>query len=393
VTLPLSGIKVFDLSSVIMAPFATQLLGDLGADVVSVETPTLSTNRMMTAGPHAGLSGVSLNLLRNKRSIIVDLAIERGREVALGLAATCDVFVTNLRPGSLRRLGFDYPAVAAKRSDVVYCQAQGFPMDGPAADEPAYDDIIQAATGLAELGARIHGRPALVPTVIADKVCGLTIAQAVLAGLVRRERTGEGAHIEVPMVDVMTSFILVEHAGAAAARPPQGPAGYERILTPRRRPAATKDGWIHVLPYTRRNFADLFNAAGRADLADDRIVSVRSRVNHADSLYGDVEEILGTQTTAEWLAFCRDRQIPATEVASLEQMIDELPSAQHPQAGTYKATRTLARFDGNADAPIRRHAPLQGEQTREILAEIGLNAAAVDDLIADGVVREEPQHR
>ena len=266
----LDGVRVVDLTSIVMGPLATQILGDLGADVITVEDPRGTLSRVMTAGPEPGLSGVALNLLRNKRNVVLDLKTEAGREALLEVAATADVLVTNLRPGTLARLRLTYADVAPVRPDIVYCQAQGYPSDSGAADAPAYDDVIQAATGLPDAFRRFGGEPLFAPTLMADKVSGLTIAYAVLAALFHRQRTGEGQHVEVPMVDVMTAFMLVEHAGAATARPPQGPPGYQRILNPERRPQRTQDGWISVLPYTRKNFEDIFRAGGREDLVDRR---------------------------------------------------------------------------------------------------------------------------
>lgn len=385
---PLHGIRVLDLTSVIMGPFATQHLGDLGADVITLETPSVSTNREMTDGPVPELSGMALNLLRNKRSIVVDLKTEAGRDVAMRVAQTCDVFVTNLRPGSLVRLGLDFASLSAIHPGLVYCQAQGFPSDSDAAEDPAYDDIIQAATGLADVSSRVNGRPTLAPTILADKVTGLVVAEAILAGLIRRERTGRGAHLEVPMTEAMTQFMLVEHGGAAISCPPVGPAGYSRILTPNRRPARTADGWIHVLPYSRRNYVDLFTAGGREDLLEDpRIASIRSRVRNADTLYRDVETLMVQRTTVEWLTLCRERQIPASEVVSLEELIERQPVATHPTAGPYHAVRSPIRVDGVAERAVRRPAPLQGQHTEEVLGEAGFGPDEVAKLLGGGVVQ------
>ena len=295
---PLEGVRVVDLTSIVMGPLATQIFGDLGADVITVEDPRGTLSRVMTAGPHPQLSGVALNLLRNKRNIVLDLKTESGHRAFLDLVATADVLVTNLRPGTLERLRLSYDEVAAVRPDLVFCQAQGYPSDSPAADAPAYDDVIQAATGLPDAFRRFGGEPQFAPTLMADKVSGLTIAYAVLAALLHRERTGQGQRVEVPMVDVMTAFVLVEHAGAATARPAQGAPGYQRILNPERRPQRTRDGWISVLPYTRQNFADLFRAGGRPDLAEDeRIRTTRDRLDHADALYREVATIIAGRTT------------------------------------------------------------------------------------------------
>ena len=217
---PLDGIRVLDLSSVVMGPLATQILGDLGADVITVENRDGDINRVMGPGPHPGLSGVSLNLLRNKRNISLDIAHPDGRAALLRVAAGCDVFVTNLRPGSVGRLRLRYPDVAAVRPDVIYCQAHGFPSDSPQADAPAFDDIIQAACGVPDVLRRANGLPDLMPTLLADKVSGLVLAYSIMAALFHRARTGEGQQVEVPMADAMLAFLLVEHGSGAISRPP-----------------------------------------------------------------------------------------------------------------------------------------------------------------------------
>lgn len=221
---PLAGVRVLDLTSVVMGPLATQILGDLGADVITVESRDGDINRTMSAGPVLGLSGVSLNLLRNKRNVCLDLGQPEGRDALLKIAAGCDVFVTNLRPMSLRRAGLEYADVAAVRPDVVYCLANGFPSDGPEADKPAFDDIIQAASGIADVMSLAGLPPALVPMLLADKVSGLVAAYAIIAALFHRERTGLGQRVEVPMIDAVRAFVLVEHGGSAMSEPPRRPA-------------------------------------------------------------------------------------------------------------------------------------------------------------------------
>ena len=288
---PLAGVRVLDLSSVVMGPLSTQLLGDLGADVVAIEDATGDTNRSMGPGPVPGLSGVSLNLLRNKRSVSLDLKHPDGRAAFLRLAAESDVIVTNLRPGPLGRLGLAYEDVAVVRPDVVFCQAHGYPSDSEQAELPAYDDIIQSASGIGALFERQGHAPSLLPTLVADKVAGHTIAAAVLAALFHRAQTGEGQRIEVPMIDVMRSFLLVEHGAGAIPEPPLDEPGYRRILTAERRPQQTADGWINVLPYTDEHYHALFRAGDRADLlTDPRIASRESRIANSDSLYREVAE-------------------------------------------------------------------------------------------------------
>jgi crotonobetainyl-CoA:carnitine CoA-transferase CaiB-like acyl-CoA transferase len=383
----LKGVRVLDLTSVVMGPMATQILGDLGADVITVESARGETNRVMGPGPHAALSGTSLNLLRSKRNIALDLTHPDGRDVLMRLAATCDVFVTNLRPSSLGRLRLTYDEVRYARPDVVYCQAHGFPADTDRANDPAYDDIIQSATGVADAARRAYGEPRLVPILVADKVAGLTIVYAVLAALFHRERSGEGQHIEVPMTQAMTAFVLVEHGAGGVSQPPTGPAGYQRILTPERRPQRTADGWINVLPYSKQQYDTLFAAGGRDDLLGDaRYADGRARIANSDFLYQQVRAILVQRTTDEWLAFCRDNEIPATPVVSLDELLAEQPVMTHPLAGDYRHIRPGARL---AATPMRasRPAPLPGQHNHEVLREAGYSDDDIGDLLNRGVLR------
>ena len=379
---PLTGYRVLDMSSVIMGPFATQILGDLGADVITVESAAGDTNRIMSTGPVPGLSGIALNILRNKRNIALDLKDPAGRAALLRIAETCDVFVTNLRPRSLGSLRLTYEDLRQARPDIVYCQAQGFASNTARANDPAYDDIIQAASGVSDLFARVLGRPGLAPTIMADKVCGLTIVYAVLAGLLQRQRDGRGQRIEVPMVDVMTAFMLVEHGADAVAGNPPGSPGYKRILTPNRRPQQTKDGWIHVLPYTSAHYEAIFEVGGRDDLrGDTRFASLRACIVNSDFLYQAVQSVTPLFTTEEWLRICDRHHIPATPVKTLDDLISDLPIAEHPAAGPYRFIPPPVRFSA-ASTAVRRPAPIIGEHTLELLTEVGYSGAELDELAA-----------
>lgn len=376
---PLSGIRILDLTQVVMGPFATQILADQGADVIVIEPPGGDTNRIMGEGPHDELSGTSLNLMRNKRSASVDLKTAAGRDAAYRIVDTCDVLVTTMRPEPITRLGFDYPTIAQRRPDIVYCHAQGWPAGHPRADDPAYDDIIQAATGVADVMARVHGQPTLVPTILADKVCGLAMAQAITAALFHRERTGEGQRVEVPMTTAMTAFMLVEHGAGAVSEPRSDSAGYRRILSPERRPSATVDGWVHVLPYQPRDYRALFARAGRPDLEHDpRLADRRATLRNADSLYRDVREVASRYTTADLIDMCRDIGVPITPVATLDDLLADLPVGEHPIAGNYRMLPYLATFS-RTPSQVRRPAPLIGENTSEVMAEIEPTAGSAPE--------------
>jgi crotonobetainyl-CoA:carnitine CoA-transferase CaiB-like acyl-CoA transferase len=377
---------VLDLTSVVMGPLATQILGDLGADVITVESRDGDINRTMSRGPARGLSGVSLNLLRNKRNVTIDISHPDGRAALLRIAFGCDVFITNLRPRSLRRAGLDYADLAAVNPAVIYCVANGFASDSSEADAPAFDDVIQAASGVPDLMRLAGLPPALVPMLLADKVCGLVIAYAVSAALFHRERTGQGQRVEVPMIDAMRAFTLVEHGGSAISRPPRGPAGYPRILTPLRSTAATKDGWIALQPHRDEQWNALVRAAGLDDLVDDPRLSSRSLWREPGFGYATLGRVLATRTTAEWLAFCFAHGIPAAPAASLDEIIDALPEAEHPQAGRYKVIPPPARFSVTP-ASVRRPAPLPGQHTYEVLAEAGLTQEQIETLAQAGILR------
>jgi crotonobetainyl-CoA:carnitine CoA-transferase CaiB-like acyl-CoA transferase len=365
---PLAGLRVIDLTSVVMGPLCTQMLGDLGAEVVLVERRGGDTNRVMGIGPHPQLSGIALNLLRNKRAIAVDLDTEAGRAAVRALITEADALVTTMLPGSLARLGLTYPEVAAIRPDIVYAQAQGFPLASERADDPAYDDIVQSATGVADVMARVAGEPRLVPSIFADKVCGLVLGQAVLAALLYRQRTGIGQHVEVPMVDAMRSFMLVEHGAAAIAEPPVGPVGYRRILTPERRPQRTSDGWISILPYGQRHYEALFALAGGSSPVDPaKYANARARIEFSDELYRAVRAIIATESTAYWLAFCSREHIPASRIVTLDDLVAQLPLAEHPVVGSYRHIPPAARFSKTPQG-LHRPAPLIGQHTTEVIA-------------------------
>ena len=385
---PLAGVRILDLSSAVMGPYATQILGDLGAEVIAVEEASGDTNRIMGPGPSRGMSGISLNLLRNKRNVCLNLKSEAGRDAFLRIAATCDVLVTNLRPAPLARLRLDYAAIREVRADIVMCQAHGWPSDGADANKPAYDDVIQASAGIADAFERQSGTFALAPTLVADKVGGLTIVYAVLAAMFHRERTGEGQFVEVPMIDALTSFTLVEHGCAAIPDPPLGPAGYPRVLAAERRPYATTNGWVAVLPYSASNYNDLFREGGRLDLIDDpRVLSAAARVANAADLYALIDPIIATRSSEFWIEYCSRHDIPAGAVRSLDDLVAELPVEQHPTLGAYRQIPPPVRFAATP-ASVRRHAPMLGEHGREVLLEVGLSDDAIDALIGESTTTE-----
>jgi crotonobetainyl-CoA:carnitine CoA-transferase CaiB-like acyl-CoA transferase len=366
---PLAGIRVVDLTTVVMGPMAVQVLGDLGADVVKIEDSTGDLLRQLGGGPHRDLSGMSLNLLRNRRSAQLDLKDARDKNVLWGLLEAADVVVTNLRPMSLERAQITYTHVVARNPAVIFCQAAGYATDSPDANRPAYDDIIQAGGGVSDVMQRVNGTPGLLPTIVADKICALMISNAVTAALFHRERTGIGQHIELPMHDTLRWFLLAEHIADAATEPPKGPAGYARMLTPNRRPHKTSDGWIAALPYSDQNWMDLFEVAERSELINNPMfATVAKRVANADSVYFELGVIMGTKTTAEWMEILDRLGIPAGPVRTLDELVNELPLAEHPIIGTYRHIANPLRFS-ETPVSLHRFAPLLGEHTEEVRAE------------------------
>jgi crotonobetainyl-CoA:carnitine CoA-transferase CaiB-like acyl-CoA transferase len=390
---PLAGVRVLELGTVLMVPFAGQILGDLGAEIVKVESFVGDPNRQVGSGAHPDLSGVSLNLNRNKRSLALDLARAEGRSALGRLVATCDVFMTNLRPQALAKLSLRYEDLSAERPDLVYCRSHGFASASGDADLPAYDDIIQAASGIASLSIHIDGVPRLLPTVFADKVTGLTIAYAILAALFDRQRSGIGHEVEVPMFDTMLAFTLVEHLGGATMIPPLGPPGYGRLLNPHRRPHQTSDGWIVLMPYSAMDWRRIW-----LQLQDDEFTQrLNGLTEHqvksfAPEMYERLSEHLVSGTTQHWLQFCSDLDIAASAVPNLEDIVKDggshrgvLEPQSHSVVGSYLRIRPPAHFSGFEGA--YREAPLIGQDSVDILAELGYAHAEIQELVRENVVR------
>ena len=390
----LVGIRVIDLTTVLMGPMAARMLGDHGADVIRVESTSGDSTRNGVPSRHPGMSGFSLNLQRNKRSLSVDLKHEAGRQVILELIATADVLVTNMRASALERLGLDEDSINAVNPALIYCRANGFSSDGPYGNKAAYDDAIQAASGLAGLFTTTNGRPTYVPSVIADKVTGLHVVQAIMAALIHRYRTGSGQNIEVPMFETMVSFNLVEHLRGAAFEPPEGPFGYERLLSPARRPYSTFDGFICLLPYTDDNFRDFFDFIGRPNLVqDERFSTHNARVVHTSELYDLIAEVAQTKTTDVWIEFCDQVSIPAAPVMDLSEFaadphlaeVELVQIAHHPTEGDYRYVRDPVIYS-ESTTELRLHAPRLGQHSVELLRELGYNGETISALVTEGVV-------
>jgi crotonobetainyl-CoA:carnitine CoA-transferase CaiB-like acyl-CoA transferase len=395
---PLAGVRVLDLTAVVAGPLATQILGDYGADVIKVEPPDGDRMRVNGVTRNRGMSSIFLALNRNKRSLCIDLKSADGSAVIQRLLPTVDVLVHNMRPAAVDRLGLGYQAATALNPRLVYCAAPGFGRGGPDADKPAFDDVIQAACGLAALLGHANGKPDYIPSLVADKTAGLALANAVLAALFERERSGRGQFVEVPMFETLVAFTLAEHLGGLSFNPPHGGAGYQRLLSGGRRPAPTRDGHMAMLPYSGAHWRQFFERAGRADLAAKYNFEDRDERNaRIREIYDDMALVTQQMTSAQCLALCEALDIAATRVYT----IDELPAhphlqavelfqhQQHPSEGAIVSVRPPTRF-ARTPATVRRLAPTLGEHNDDLLREAGCDEAQIAALNAAKVVLSAP---
>lgn len=389
---PLAGVRILDLTAVVLGPLATQMLGDLGAEVIKVES--IEGDVLRSNGVHRrhNMGSVFLAVNRNKQSLSVNMKSPEGMQIVRRLLQTVDVVVHNMRVSAVDRLGFGYETVSRLRPDIVYCVGTGFGQDGPDRNKPAFDDIIQAACGLASLGREV---PDYLPTLIADKTAGMALANAVLAALFHRERTGEGQYVEVPMFETMVAFVMAEHLAGLSFEPPLGEAGYDRLLAGGRKPAPTSDGYIAMLPYTGEHWAALFRSAGRDDLVGRYNVLDRDARNaNLVALYEAMMEITRKRSTAEWLHTCAELDIPATRIYGINQLTEHphlkavglFRTVDHPRQGALRYVAPPTRF-ARTPASVRSIAPELGEHTLHILQGLGYTQDEIAAMETAKIVR------
>lgn len=375
---PLEGIKVLDLTSVVMGPYCTLMLGDMGADVIKVENPSGDTTRYLGPSKNEGMGSLFLHLNRNKRSISLDLKSEEGREVLLTLVRETDVFVHTMRPQSMERLGLSYQDLEKLNSRLIYCGMYGFSNDGPYAGRPAYDDIIQGASGIAAAQGEITGAPQYLATVLADKTAGLIGLSSILAAIYHREVSGKGQEIEVPMFETMVSYTMIEHMYGKTFSPPIGPSYYSRVTSSYRKPYKTKDGYISVMIYNDKQWQAFFQVSGRSELQQDsRFRDIAERTKNIDFVYGTIEEIIATKKTNEWLNLFEQADIPCTKINTPDSLFEDshllatnfFRSAQHPTEGGIWDMKFPVNFSATPTT-TRRYAPNLGEHNDEVLKEI-----------------------
>ena len=373
---PLRGVRVLDLTTVLMGPSATQMLGDLGADVIKIES--IGGDSMRWVGPwrHEGMGPLFLQANRNKRSLALDLKSPQGNARALALAHHADVLVSNVRPQGLRRLGLDYENIQTFNPNIVYCAAVGYGSGGPNAGKAVYDDLMQAASGIAGLFRAVDGAPRYVPLNLCDRIVGLYVANAVTSALYHRERSGEGQVIEVPMFETMAQFVLSDHMGGAAFVPPLGDMGYRRLLSRTRGPYATRDGHLSLVVYTDRHWRAFTALIGCPELldTDPRFASQDKRTQNAEEVGRFLAGHLTARSNREWLEILHAIDIPACPVNAIEDLFEDphlkavglFEDAPHPTEGTVRNCRFPVRFS-RSPASVQRLAPNLGEHNDEIL--------------------------
>jgi crotonobetainyl-CoA:carnitine CoA-transferase CaiB-like acyl-CoA transferase len=395
---PLQGVKVIELTSVVLGPWACQILGDLGADVIKVEPPFGDSNRQLGPSRNAQMCALYLQCNRNKRSLVLDLKQPGGHAALLKLVEKADVLVHNYRPRAVRRLGLEYEDLAKINPRIVYCGTYGYRADGPYGERGAYDDSIQAASGIAMLQESLGVEPHYLPTIVADKTTALAVVYAVIAALFYRERHGEGQAIEVPMFETMVSFVAAEHLYGLTFEPAEGAPGYARLLSPHRKPYKTRDGYIAILPYLNNHWETFCKLAGREDLfADERFVTLSSRLENIDEMYREVSETVATRTTSEWWELLGSSVVPTMVVNSLADLLDDphlketgfWQEVDHPSEGRLRLAGIPVGFS-RSPGSIREMPPRLGEQSGEILREVGFGEAEIDEMITAGVTVQAP---
>ena len=393
---PLAGVRVLDLTTVVMGPYATQILGDFGADVIKVEPPGGDNMRWVWPFRNAGMGHIFLNANRNKRSVVLDLKKAPAREACLALAAKADVLVYNIRPQAMARLGLSYEEVRKANPRIIYAGCFGYSQRGPYAARAAYDDLIQGAAGVPWLLKKQGSEtPRYAPIIIADRSVGQQVASAVSAALYHREKTGKGQRVDVPMFEHLLQLVLGEHLGGYTFDPQLGEPGYARMLSPDRRPYQTSDGYVCTLIYNDKQWKAFFGLLGKPEMAaDPDYATAEGRSRNYDRIYGMVASEMKKRSTQAWIEALEGADIPVQRMNSLADVMDDphlaaigyFRTVEHPSEGRIKSMAVPSEWSESAPQ-YRRHAPRLGEHTREVLVEIGYSSAQVDALLSSGAAR------
>jgi crotonobetainyl-CoA:carnitine CoA-transferase CaiB-like acyl-CoA transferase len=393
---PLSGVRVLDLTTVVMGPYSTQILGDLGADVVKVEAPEGDNMRWVWPFRNPGMGHIFLNANRNKRSVVLDLKQDAAREACLALAAKADVLVYNIRPQAMARLKLAYEDVNRVNPQIIYVGCFGYSQRGPYAAKAAYDDLIQGAAGLPWLLKKQGAdTPRYAPIIIADRSVGQQVASAVSAALYYREKSGKGQRVDVPMFEHLLQIVMGEHLGGYTFEPQIGEPGYARMLSPDRRPYETNDGYVCALIYNDKQWKAFFSLIGQeAKLSDPKFATYEARSQNYDTVYGFVSDEMKKRSTAQWIEGLEKADIPVQRMNSLADIMEDphvkateyFRTVEHPTEGTLKSMKVPSEWS-ESKPEYRRHAPRLGEHTREVLREAGMSDKAITKLLNSGAAK------
>ena len=390
---PLTGVRVLDLTTVVMGPYATQILADFGADVIKVEPPAGDNMRWVWPFRNPGMGHIFLNANRNKRSVVLDLKQPAAREACLAIAKTADVLVYNIRPQAMGRLRLSYEEIRKVNPRIIYVGCFGYSQRGPYAAKAAYDDLIQGAAGVPWLLKKQGAdSPRYAPLIIADRSVGQQVASAVSAALFYREKSGKGQRVDVPMFEHLLQIVLGEHLGGYTFEPNLGEAGYARMLSPDRRPYQTRDGYVCALIYNDKQWKAFFAFIGRPELlADPKFATYEARSRNYDAVYAFVSEEMKTRTTAEWLEGLEKADIPVQRMNSVDDVLADphlaaigyFTTREHPSEGPIRSLGVPSEWS-ESKPEFRRHAPRLGQHTREVLEEAGLPKEKIAALLASG---------
>lgn len=392
----LKGLRIIDLSTVLMGPYGSQILGDYGADVIKVEPPEGDVVRQIGPTRHSEMGPLFLNVNRSKRDIALNLKQPESRAVILRLVETADVLITNIRPRAMARLGLSYEELADVNPRLIYAAYVGYGQTGPYADRPAYDDLIQGGACISHGFVRAGGNPSYVPAAIVDRIVGMAGVNAILAAVIERTGSGMGQKVEIPMFETMVSMIMADHMGGLTYDPPLDKGGYARHLSADRRPYQTKDGYVCCLVYTDGHWQRFLKAIGRSEILknDDRFSNFNTRMANIDFVYATLSEFLLTKTTAEWLEIFETADVPAMPMHSYESVLEDphlvatgfFQSEDHPSEGKLRQMAVPVQFS-RTPASSSRHAPRLGEHGPEILTEAGFSAPEIAELQSSGALR------
>ena len=392
---PLAGLRVLDLSSVLMGPYATQILGDYGAEVIKVEAPAGDLVREITPARTPGMGAMYLNTNRSKESIVLNLKTEEGRAAVLRMVAQSDVVVTNVRPRKMDRLGLSWEVLRQTNPKVIYAALVGFDQQGPYAGRPAYDDLIQGGACIPYLFQKAGRKPAYVPAAICDRIVGMSAVNAILAAVIERDRSGQGQKAEVPVYETMLAMILADHLGGLTFVPPLDQGGYRRHLSPDRKPYETRDGHVCALIYNDGHWERFFRELGRPEMpkADPRYATFAARMAHIDEVYAELGELMKTRTTAEWMDLFDRADVPALPMHSFASALEDphlaavgfFEEVDHPTEGRIRQMAVPARFSRTPAQP-ERLAPAMGADGASVLDRMGFTGEEVATLVQAGAV-------